>query len=85
MQVTNVNEYVRIYTAKPRNSCGRMFEVKELKNTGGASRAEYTHNVMKKYVRLITSGYLTLCRRCNNNLLFIQPLQIFHKIGYLKS
>ena len=28
MQVTNVNEYVRIYAAKPRNSFGRMFEVR---------------------------------------------------------
>ena len=27
---------------------------------------------MKKYVRFITSSCLTLCRRCNSNLLFIQ-------------
>ena len=114
MQVTTVNKYVRIYAAKPRNSFGRIFEVryildkviiscrthdvgqaiqalsimyvstfnkvikvsfypvKVLKNNGIASRAEYTQSVMKKYVRFITSSCLTLCRRCNSNLLFIQ-------------
>ena len=48
--------------------------IKGLKNTGSGSRAEYTHNVMKKYVRFIMSSFLTLCRKCNLNLLFIQAV-----------
>ena len=49
-----------------------IFQIKELKNTGGASRADYTHNVMKKYVRFIASRFLTLRMKWNSNLFFIQ-------------
>ena len=38
----------------------------------GAFGAEYRQNVMKKFTRFITFSCLTLCRKCNNNLLFIQ-------------
>ena len=34
--------------------------------------AKYTHNVIKKYVILITSSIFTLCRKCNSNFFQIQ-------------
>ena len=36
--------------------------------------AKYTHNVMKKYVILITSSIFTLCRKCNSNFFQIQAV-----------
>ena len=42
----------------------------------GASRAEYTHNVIKTCVRFTTSSCVTLFRKCNNSLSFIQEALI---------
>ena len=41
--------------------------MKELKNTGGASRDKHIQNVMKKYVKFIVSSFLTLCSKYNGN------------------
>ena len=62
-QRTNINKYVRINTAKLRNSFGSMFQVRETidkktENTRGASRAECTRNVIQTYVRFITTSVL---------------------------
>ena len=73
---------------------GNIFQIKELENTGVASRAEYTHDVMKKkkYVRFTTSSCLGSIGKKLSSLLADfgrygqkQPLQIFRKIGVLKN
>ena len=58
-----------------------IFSIKELKNTGVASRVEYTH-VMKKYVRLIKYSFFAFCRICNSSLFFIQA--VLRKLPKLK-
>ena len=39
-----------------------MLYIKQLKNIRATKRTQYTHNVMRKYVRFITFSCLTLCK-----------------------